>query len=45
MEDLPLDEPLRAAGHYLEATPDQVREAFVKWIRPKDFVQVIVGPN
>jgi zinc protease len=45
MEDLPLDEPLRAAGHYLEATPDQVRDAFVRWIRPEDFVQVIVGPN
>jgi len=45
MEDLPLDEPLRAARHYLEATPDQVRDAFVKWIRPGGFVQVIVGPN
>ena len=45
MEDLPLDEPLRAAGHYLEATPDQVRDAFVRWIRPEGFVQVIVGPN
>lgn len=45
MEDLPLDEPLRAAGHYLEATAEQVREAFARWIRPEDFVQVIVGPN
>ena len=45
IEDLPLDEPLRAAEHYLKATPDQVRDAFVKWIRPEDFVQVIVGPN
>jgi zinc protease len=45
MEDLPLNEPLRAAGHYLEATSDQVRDAFVKWIRPEGFVQVIVGPK
>ena len=45
MEDLPLDEPLRAAEHYLEAAPYQVRDAFVRWIRPEDFVQVIVGPN
>ena len=45
MEDLPLDEPLLAAGYYLEATPDQIRDAFVRWIRPEDFVQVIVGPN
>ncbi len=42
IEDLPLDEPLRAAGHYLEATPDQVRDTFARWIRPEDFVQVIV---
>lgn len=45
MEDLPLDEPIHAALHYLETTPDQVRNAFVKWIRPEDFVQVIVGPK
>ena len=45
MEDLPLDEPLLAAGHYIETTPDQVRDAFIRWIRPEDFVQVIVGPN
>jgi zinc protease len=44
MEDLPLDEPLRAVGYYLEITPDQVRDAFIRWIRPEDFVQVIVGP-
>jgi zinc protease len=45
MEDLPLDEPIHAARYYLETTPDQVRDAFVRWIRPEDFVQVIVGPN
>jgi zinc protease len=45
LEDLPLDEPVRAAGHYLEITADQVRDAFAKWLRPADFVQITVGPN
>jgi zinc protease len=41
---LPLDEPLRAAGRYRDMTADQVRAAFVKWIRPQDFAQVARGP-
>ncbi len=41
---LPLDEPRRAAGHYLDLSADQVREAFAKWIRPGDFVQIVQGP-
>ncbi len=45
LEDLPLDESVHAAQQYLETTAEQVREAFVKWIRPSDFVQVTVGPN
>ncbi len=44
LEDLPLDEPLRAAEKYRETTRDEVREAFRKWIRPQDFVQVVEGP-
>jgi len=44
LEELPLDESVRAAKHYLAATPEQVREAFSKWIRPGDFVQVALGP-
>jgi len=44
MEDLPLDESLRAAGRYLEITAEQVRDAFARWIRPDDFIQVTVGP-
>ncbi len=44
VEDLPLDEPLRAARHYLNITAAQVRAAFAKWIRPAGFVQVIQGP-
>ena len=44
MEDLPLDESVRAGKHYLEITASQVKEAFSKWIRPDDFVQVTLGP-
>jgi zinc protease len=42
--DLPLDEPLRAANRYFTMTAAEVREAFEKWIRPQDFVQVVRGP-
>jgi zinc protease len=45
LDDLPLDEPVRAAERYLETTAEQVRDAFVTWIRPADFVQVTVGPD
>lgn len=41
---LPLDEPTRAAERYLALTPEQVKEAFAKWIRPGDLVQVTEGP-
>jgi zinc protease len=42
---LPLDEPTRAATRYLALTPEDVRAAFAKWIRPQDLVQVTEGPN
>jgi len=42
--DLPLDEPARAARRYADLSADAVRAAFVKWIRPDDFVQVVRGP-
>ena len=42
---LPLDEPIIAAHHYVELTPEQVKAAFAKWIRPDDLVQVTEGPN
>ena len=46
LEDLPLDESVRAAGKFLETTADEVREVFTKWIRCRtDFVQITVGPN
>ena len=44
LEDLPLDEPVQAAGKYLEMTSEEVRKAFAEWIRPQDFVQITVGP-
>ena len=43
-DDLPLDEPQRAARRYLDLTSGQVKDAFAKWIRPADFVQVTLGP-
>jgi zinc protease len=43
-DDLPLDEPLRAARRYLDLTAEQVKDAFTKWVRPADFVQVTLGP-
>lgn len=42
---LPLDEPIVAAHHYVELSPDQVKAAFAKWVRPGDFVQVTEGPS
>jgi zinc protease len=42
--NLPLDEPIHAAHRYLELNAGDVRAAFEKWIRPKDFVQVSQGP-
>ena len=44
-EDLPLDEPVRAAALYLKFTDRQVQKAFARWIRPDGFVQVTLGPN
>ena len=41
---LPLDEPVRAARRYVALTPEEVRAAFAKWIRPDDLVQVTEGP-
>lgn len=42
--DLPLDESTRAAQRYLSLTPEQVRQAFKKWVRPGSLVQVTKGP-
>ncbi len=44
-EDLPLDEPVRAAQRYLEMTALQVKAAFARWIRPDSLVQITQGPG
>jgi zinc protease len=43
--DLPLNEPIRAARHYVALNAKDVREAYRKWIRPHDLVQVTQGPS
>jgi len=43
--DLPLDEPTLAAHRYLKLNADQVKSAFVKYVRPEDLVQITQGPN
>lgn len=40
----PLDEDRIEAQAALAATPERVRAAMAKWIRPKDFVRIVVGP-
>lgn len=42
---LPLDEPTLASRHYLDLNAEAVKQAFAKYIRPNDFVQVVRGPN
>ena len=41
---LPLDEPILAAHRYVDLTAEQVKAAYVKWLRPGDLVRVIEGP-
>lgn len=43
--DLPLDEPSRAAGIYMKLGSSDVREAFRRWLRIGDIVQVNEGPS
>jgi zinc protease len=45
IHQLPLNEPIIAAEHYLEIKPADIRDAFKKWIRPDDFVLISQGPN
>jgi len=42
--DLPLDEPVRAAHRYLGLSAPEVRDAFARWVRIDDLVQVVEGP-
>jgi zinc protease len=41
---LPLDEPIQAARRYVALTPEDVRAAFAKWVRPDDLIQITQGP-
>ena len=41
---MPLDEPRHAAERYFNMTAEEVRAAFVKFINPGNFVQVVRGP-
>jgi len=41
---LPLDEPILAAKRYLALNADEVKNAFAKYVRPNDLVQVVRGP-
>ena len=43
--DLPLDEPTLAAQRYMSLTARQVQDAFSKWVRARDWVQVVEGPE
>jgi zinc protease len=45
LEDLPLDEQLRAARHYRAITARQVKAAFARWVRTSDFIQITTGPT
>ncbi len=44
LEDLPLDEPIRAAHIYMKIDAKEIQKAYVKWLRPDDLVQVTEGP-
>ena len=43
--DMPLDEPIHAGKIYAQLTTNDVQNAFAKWIRPDDLVQVTQGPE
>ncbi len=45
LSDLPLNEPVIAAKKYLSLNAADVMNAFKKWVRPSDFVQVTQGPS
>ena len=41
----PLDQPMVAARYYLNLTAEQVRGACGKYLKPKNLVQVVQGPD
>lgn len=40
----PLDEPMVAAKYYLKLTPEQVQDAFRRYLKPASLTQVVLGP-
>ena len=40
----PLDQPMVAAKYYLSLTPGEVQNAYKKYLRPSNMVQVVQGP-
>lgn len=41
----PLDQPMVAAKNYIELTAEQVQAACAKYLKPKNLVQVVQGPD
>ena len=41
----PLDQPMVAAKYYINLTAEQVRAACAKYLKPKNLVQVVQGPE
>lgn len=41
---LPLDEPVRAGKIYAQLSADDVQNAYARWLRPDDLVQITQGP-
>ncbi len=42
--DPPLEDPAEAARRYVKLTPEHVRNAFARWIRPADLAEIDKGP-
>ena len=40
----PLNQPMVAAGHYLELTAQQVQDALKRYLQPQRWVKVVQGP-
>ncbi|HXD00005.1 MAG TPA: pitrilysin family protein, partial [Verrucomicrobiae bacterium] len=41
---LPLDEQIQAAQRYVKLTAADIRNAYAKWLRPDDLIEVTQGP-
>jgi len=44
-EGKPLNESSIAAAHIMEVTPEQIRDAFKRYLRVNDFVRAVKGPT